>query len=287
MRHCSRLLPVFLLGCSAEAATGASPPPAEVRGSDAAYFGGAFSPGDLAPAPDPPAVAPDLATSTAETPPPPPTSPSDSIDASTEGSAADAGDVPSAPAPPTPPFDPGEGGICPGPLGPGDLVIDELMVESVAGAGDHGEWLEVRSLVGCAVDLRGLRGDAPNGAKVRSFDIGEDAWIPAFGTFVIADSTNAAINHDLPGTVIPWSGQPGDVLRNKGGTVSLEFSGTTIDSVTYPSMTLTVGCSIAFPSDCAPDRRTDWTAWQASSLSWSPGFSGTPNAPNDDVQCPR
>src|SRR5437868_4642485 len=35
-----------------------------------------------------------------------------------------------------------DAGACARPLGPGDLVIDELMIASVAGAGDHGEWLE-------------------------------------------------------------------------------------------------------------------------------------------------
>jgi hypothetical protein len=168
----------------------------------------------------------------------------------------------------------------------GELIIDELMIESVAGSGDHGQWLEVQSTAGCAFDLKGLHGEAPNGNKVRTFQISEDFWIPAHGTLVVADSSNPAINHDLPEPMVTWSSQPGDVLRHKGGTVTLIMNGLVIDSVTYPSMTLTVGATLAFPADCPPARRADWTSWQTSAFSWFPGFRGTPNAPNSDVKCP-
>jgi hypothetical protein len=217
-------------------------------------------------------------------------SPVQTSDPSQEGGEgeADALDdaVDESPAGPEPPFDPGEGGVCSGPLAPGDLVIDELMIESVGGAGDHGEWLEVTSTLPCAVDLRGLHGTCPNGAKVRTFVISEDIWIPGLGTFIVADSNVAAINHNLPGTVVVWSGQPGDVLRNKGDTVTLLLSDVVIDSLTYPSMTWTAGASLEFASACAPARRSDWAAWQLSAASFFPGFYGTPNAPNDDVPCP-
>jgi hypothetical protein len=227
----------------------------------------------------------------------------DAIDAAMDGPAAtDAGAPPDpsgmSPSPsdatdegwssarPSPPFDPGEGGICALPPAPGDLIVDELMIESVAGTGDHGEWLEVESTVDCAIDLRGLHGDVPSGNKVRTFQIGDDVWIPARGAFLVADSSNAAINHDLPGIVVTWSGQPGDVLRNKGATVTLHMNGLVLDSLTYPSITLTVGASLAFPNDCPLARRADWAAWQTSTASWFPGFFGTPNAPNTDVLCP-
>jgi hypothetical protein len=177
-------------------------------------------------------------------------------------------------------------GACASPLAPGDLVIDELMIESVAGTGDYGEWLEVRSTLPCSADLRGLHGECPSGAKVRTFDVTDHLWVPAGGTFVVADSYDPAINHDLPGDVIAWSSQPGDVLRNKGATISLLVQDQLIDSVTYPALKLTVGTSLEFPPDCPLDRRSDWTAWEASSTSWFPGFFGTPNAPNADVSCP-
>jgi hypothetical protein len=185
-----------------------------------------------------------------------------------------------------PPFDAGEGGVCNMPLTSGDLVIDELMIESVAGTGDYGQWIEVRSTLGCAVDLRGLHGECPSGKKVATFDVTEDLWIPAFGTFLVVDSSDPAINHDLPGTLVVWSGGPGDVLRRKGTTITIESGGVLVDTVTYPAFKLLVGVSVSFPSDCPDSVRSDWTEWQTSTFSWFPGFFGTPNAANDDVSCP-
>jgi hypothetical protein len=111
-------------------------------------------------------------------------------------------------------------------------------------------------------------------------------WIPARGTFLVADSKDPAINHDLPGTLVVWLGQPGDVLRNKGTTVTLRMAGAIIDSITYPALAITIGASLAFPAGCDLGQRSDWTRWQPSTFSWFPGFFGTPNAPNTDVTCP-
>jgi hypothetical protein len=47
-------------------------------------------------------------------------------------------------------------GACRGPLSSGDLVLDELMIDSGAGAGDEGEWLEVRTAPAGAVNVLGL-----------------------------------------------------------------------------------------------------------------------------------
>jgi hypothetical protein len=184
------------------------------------------------------------------------------------------------------PFDAGPGGTCDQPLAPGDLMIDELMIESTSGTGDHGEWIEVSSTLDCAIDLAGLHGECPRGAKVATFDVTDDLWLPARGFFVIADSTDPAINHYLPGTVVAWSGNLGDVLRNKGTTVTLLVNDVVIDTLTYPAVPVTVGASLAFPADCDPGMRSDWALWQTSTASWFPGFLGTPNAPNVDVTCP-
>ncbi len=188
--------------------------------------------------------------------------------------------------PASPSFDSGVAGACIGSLAAGDLVIAEMMIQSVAGTGDYGEWLEVRSTRECTLDLYGLRGQAPSGAKVRSFDVVAHVLLPARGTFVVADSLNPALNHALPGTVVAWAGRAGDVLRNKGGTVTLLFNDAVIDSLTFPALAPPIGASVSFPSDCPLDRRLDWTAWQFSTSSWFPGFEGTPNAPNVDVLCP-
>jgi hypothetical protein len=177
-------------------------------------------------------------------------------------------------------------GSCTAPLSPGDLVIDELMIESVAGAGDDGEWLEVRSTLGCTANLLGLHGECPRAASVITFDVTSDLWVPAGATFIVADSMVPAINHYLPEPVVTWAGRQGDVLRNQGSTVSLLMNGVLIDSVTYPDLKLKVGRSWEFPSDCDPSLRADFGNWQQATSSWFPAFFGTPNAANDDVQCP-
>jgi hypothetical protein len=205
-------------------------------------------------------------------------------EASVDASSSDG--TPDDDSPPSPTFDAGPDGVCSTPIVAGDLLIDELMISSVSGSGDYGEWLEVRSTRSCALDLIGLHGDCPTGATVHSFDVTTDLWIEALGTFVIADSGDPVIDHALPGTLIVWDGSPGDVLRNAGDTLSLSLNGLLIDTVTYPALKLTIGTSVSFPSDCPTTARSIWTNWQQSTASWFPGFFGTPNATNDDVHCP-
>jgi hypothetical protein len=269
------LLIVLLLpsafACAIGAPPAADPPPAGSLDDDAGY-GGTWSGDDGA-------VDDDAATGWMS-----PTSPPEAAawppgnDATPDAGPSD--DV-AAPEPDATPD-----GSCSAPLAAGDLVIDELMIESVAGTGDYGEWLELRSTQPCAINLNGLHGECASGAKVRTFDVTDDTWLPSLSTFVVADTLDPSINHDLPGSLIAWAGRPGDVLRNKGATISLLMQGMLVDSVTYPALKLTVGASTAFPADCPPLRRSDWTAWQTSNASWFPGFLGTPNAPNVDVHCP-
>jgi hypothetical protein len=204
------------------------------------------------------------------------------LDAAALGDDADGG----ADGAPEETLDPLPDGACLPPLAPGDLRIDELMIASVAGAGDDGEWLEIESALDCAANLRGLHGECPRGAKVATFDVTGDLWLPPRGTFVVADSADPAINHDVPGVVVVWFGHAGDVLRNEGSTITVSLNGILIDTVTYPALTLVVGDSVAFPSNCDASQRSDFTQWKRSTASWFPGFLGTPNAPNTDVACP-
>jgi len=176
-------------------------------------------------------------------------------------------------------------GACTQPLAPGDLAIDEIMLESVAGTGDYGQWFEVENTLGCAIDLRGLHGECPKASKVVTFDVSDDLWIPPYGFFVVADSVDPTVNHDLPGTVIAWLGSPGDALRKDGTTITLSVAGTVIEAFTYPKLSLTVGASLEFPSDCDGGLLGNFSSWQTATSSWFPSFFGTPNAPNSDVSC--
>jgi|CZKU01.1.fsa_nt_gi hypothetical protein len=200
------------------------------------------------------------------------------------GEASDDGDA--SRSNPASGVDAGPDGACTSALSRGDLTIDELMVESVAGSGDDGEWFEVTSALDCTVNLNRLHGECPRGSKVATFDVAGDRWLPPRGTFVVADSSDPAINHRLPGLIVVWLGHTGDVLRNQGSTLTLSLDGALVDTLTYPSLAPGVGISVAFPSGCDGGLRSDFTHWKRSTASWFPGFFGTPNAPNTDVECP-
>jgi hypothetical protein len=177
-------------------------------------------------------------------------------------------------------------GACMQPLGPGDLVVDELMIEAVAGAGDYGEWVEMASALPCVVNLRGLHGETSDASKVRTFDVAFDLWIPPGATIVVADSPDPTLNHSLPGVVLAWAAHPGDVLRNEGGTLTIRMGDAIVDSVTWPAYKLGVGASVELAADCPRGVAGDFARWQPAVASWFPGFRGTPNGPNTDVTCP-
>jgi len=174
---------------------------------------------------------------------------------------------------------------CPTPLGPGDVVFDEVMISSVAGSSDRGQWLEVRSTRSCMLDLIGLHASAPHGQSFHTMDVTTDTWLEPGGFFLIADSTDPTENGGLPGLVLAWTGSPADALHKTSDTVTLSVGTTILDSLTYPSKKRTVGTSMAFPADCSPSLRTDFASWKASTASWAQGLFGTPAAPNTDVTC--
>jgi hypothetical protein len=213
-------------------------------------------------------------------------SPAEESADSSGGAAAESG-APDAAAAPGTSAATAEGGpsdACVEPLAVGDLVIDELMIESVAGTGDYGEWVEIENTRSCTIDLKGLHGETSAGAKIRTFDVTADLWIVAGGAVLVADSADPTLNHDLPGMVLTWTGSPGDVLRNQGGTLTLQSGDVIIATVTWPAYKLAIGTSLELPADCSPT--SGFGQWQSSVTSWFPGFRGTPNAPNVDVHCP-
>ncbi len=193
-------------------------------------------------------------------------------DASVDGGGSDGGTV----APKT---------YCAGALAAGDLAVIELMISSRAGSSDDGEWVEIRSNRDCWLKLGGLVVSSPRGAAAPN-----DATAPAdfelapHGTFVVADSKDPAKNGGLPGVVLAWEAT--DVLKNDGDTVTVKSGATTIDTLTYPGFSnLEPGRSIAFPSDCAANVRSDWDRWSLTFDEWKPGKKGTPNGANDDIAC--
>jgi len=189
-----------------------------------------------------------------------------------------------------PPVDSGTGPKLCGPsLVLGDVKIVEIMISSVSGSGDKGEWVEIQSTHGtCSVNVKGLSISSPRGdAGVDTVTITNDLILPPNGMFVVADSTDPTINGHLPAAVFSWN--TSDVLKNSGDTIDVKLGTTLIDTLTYPAFTnlsTNVGRSVSFPSDCAWSDRSTWDNWSYSFSYYSGLFQGTPNTDNDDVSCP-
>lgn len=81
-----------------------------------------------------------------------------------------------------------------GALGPGDLVITEIMNNPKAVADSAGEWFELRNTTGGAVDLAGLviRHDAADPAAVHT--IGASVVVPGGGYVVLGVNGDAGTN---------------------------------------------------------------------------------------------
>ena len=173
---------------------------------------------------------------------------------------------------------------CAGPLKAGDLQIGELMIQSRAGAGDDGEWVEIRSTQTCWLKLKGLVVESPRGLSVDSVTIADDFELGPKELFLVADSADAMKNNALPGKLYAWNAT--DVLKNDGDTVSVKLGAAVIDTLTYPAFSnLVPGRTVAFPNDCPANVHSDWARWSLSFTVWKLGFKGTPNATNDDIAC--
>jgi hypothetical protein len=187
-----------------------------------------------------------------------------------------------------PPDDAGTTGprrYCGPALAAGDLAIVEVMISSKAGSGDSGEWIEIQSTRDCWLKLKGVVVESPRGAAQSNVaTIVDDFELAPRGTFVVADSTDPVKNHGLPGKVIAWEAT--DVLKNDGDTITVRLGSVQIDTLTYPAFSnLTPGRAVSFPADCVAADRASWARWSLTFNEFSPGFKGTPNAPNDDVAC--
>ena len=160
-------------------------------------------------------------------------------------------------------------------------------IESTPGTGDHGEWLEVASTLACAIDLKGLRGECPTGAKVNTFAIDDDVWIPALGTFVVGDSTDPAIEpRHLPGSVDPLGRRTRRRPPERGGHghAALREHAHRLGHLSDPEAR---GRELlGVPDRLRPEPSARLVHVANATASWFPAFTGTPNAPNNDVHCP-
>ncbi len=175
--------------------------------------------------------------------------------------------------------------LCSGALAAGDVKIVEIMISSVAGQNDSGEWVELQSTRSCRLNIKGLTVGSPRGTvSTDSVTIGTDTILAPYGIFVVADSPDTTVNHGLPTPIFSWNAV--DALKNDGDTINVSAGATAIDTLTYPRFSsLPAGRSISFPADCAWSDRDTWARWSYSFNTYSTLLQGTPNKDNTDVTC--
>lgn len=176
------------------------------------------------------------------------------------------------------------GSLCAGDIQPGDLRVVEIMISSKSGQGDTGEWVEIQSARSCSLNVKGVTIASPRGTGSDTVTVQTDLIIPPYGTFIVADDADPTKNGGLPTPVIGWSTT--DVLKNDGDSVEITVGASSIDKVTYPSLSTSPGTSLAFPADCAWSDRATWSKWSNSVSTFGAGaLKGTPNHDNSDVTC--
>lgn len=184
-----------------------------------------------------------------------------------------------------PPEDGGTRLYCATPLVAGDLRIVEIMVASRTGSLDEAEWVEVESRRDCWLKADGVMVESPRGAaasNIATLPVGSE--IAPLGRFVAAGTSDPTKNHNLKGLVASF--QSSDVLKNDGDIVRVKLGALVIDELTYPRFAnLTPGRSLAFPSNCKPEERSNFARWSLTFRDYDVGFKGTPNAANTDVTC--
>lgn len=160
------------------------------------------------------------------------------------------------------------------------LAITEVMIASISGSGDRGEWFEVVSTATCAMDLTGLVIESVAGVGAPVMHTVTSATIPAGDHFVFAMSAVAAENHGLAHDYVYGSTIS---FANGGGTLRLRVGATVVDEVSWPSGGFTYASARQFPAGAALDTNGTWAFWcDATNVYSSMGgtFLGTPGMAN-------
>ncbi len=196
------------------------------------------------------------------------------------------------------------GAECEGPPTDGDLRVVEIMIASEDtsfGGDDFGEWFEIQNARDCRLNLKGVQITSPTAFEsVDSVDITEDFWLEPNTTFIVADTTEPAGNHHLPGKVIAWNTpRPNTLSNNTLDEIVISFQRTEIERLSWNAdgwMTPKLadgshgnnyGTSVSFSIGCTWPERASWANWRWSSNPFYSTWSGTPNAENSDISCPH
>jgi len=165
---------------------------------------------------------------------------------------------------------------------PGDVVINEIMRDSVVTEPDKGEWIELHNMTDEAIDLRGC--EISDGAG-RAFTVEGPVPIslPANGYYVLATSKVVSENGTLP--YVGWGWGDAYSLANTNQTIILGCGGAEIDRVAYawdwPSRT---GYAMQLHNGADGAQNDDPAWWCEASAVYGGGNRGTPRAVNKVCQ---
>ena len=166
----------------------------------------------------------------------------------------------------------------PGPTASGDLVLSEIMRDSLVTAPDKGEWVELRNTRATVLDLRGC---ALSDGAGRSVAIAGPVpvTVPASGYFLLATSRTTAENGSLANVSWAWGEAFG--LANTAQTLIFTCGGVEIDRVTYgwdwPART---GYAMQLHNGATAAQNDAKAYWCEASNAYGGGNRGTPKAVN-------
>ena len=119
-----------------------------------------------------------------------------------------------------------------GDLSAGDLIVTEIMTSPAAVSFYRGQWFEIYNNSGADVDIQDLV--VTDGAD--SFTVSSSVAVAAGGYAVFALRSNTSINGGLPS--VDYTFSRADFAISAGSdTITLQYSGTTFDSVSYDNGT--------------------------------------------------
>lgn len=169
--------------------------------------------------------------------------------------------------------------VAPGPPGPGQVVIAELMPNPALVTDDVGEWIELVNVGDEPVDLEGcvLYGDV---SEEDVIDTGAPVVVPPGGLAVLGKVADAAQNGGVPGVAYAFGTSYS--LTNTGDRVQLDCAGATVDEVDYADtwpFDAGVALQLSIASlDAAANDLPD--AWCMATAAYGLGDLGTPGQPN-------
>ncbi len=162
------------------------------------------------------------------------------------------------------------------PVGAGDLVITEVMADTVEIPDQAGEWVELVNVTSVPIDLRGLElADEGSDSHVIA---GPVPVLAAPGEqVVLARNADPAVNGGLDADY----GYDGMVLGNSEDEIVLLAGGIVVDRIAYSAGFVVAGASTSLrPEAMDAVANDDPGSWCHAAQEYAPGNAGSPGAAN-------